>query len=169
MLGPLFFNIFLNDFIYVIEHSEVCNFVDDNIIFSCGTSFDAVVSSLEEDMSKSMSWFKTNQIFLNTSKFQVMLFGLNINENIILEVGRCSFDVANNVTLLGITIDSKLKFDKHVSNICLKTNSKISAFSRVWNYLDGKQSLFLYNLFITSQFNYCPLIWMLCGKLLIKT
>ena len=33
MLGPLLFNIFLNDFIYIVEHSEVCNFADDNTIF----------------------------------------------------------------------------------------------------------------------------------------
>ena len=46
----------------------------------------------------------------------------------------------------------------------IKQTAKISAFSRVSNYLDGKQLLILYNSFITSQFNYCPLIWMLCGK-----
>ena len=45
VLGPLFFNTLLNDFIYVIEQSEVCNFADDNTIFSCGNSFEAVASS----------------------------------------------------------------------------------------------------------------------------
>ena len=116
----------------------MCNFADDNTIFSCGNSFEVVASSLEEDMSKSMSWFTTNQIVLNASKFQVILFGLNSNENIILEVGGCSIDVANSVTLLGVTIESKLKFSQHVSKICKKANSKISAFSRISNYLDEK-------------------------------
>ena len=82
-------------------------------------------------MSKSMSWFKTNQMDVNASKFQVILFGLNSNENIILKVGGCSIDVANSVTLLGITIESKLKFSQHVSKICQKANNKISAFSKV--------------------------------------
>ena len=133
----------------------MCNFADDNTIFSCSNSFEVVASSLEEDMSKSMSWFKTNQMVVNASKFQVILFGLNSNENIILKVGGCSIDVANNVTLLGDTIDSKLKFNQHVSKICQKANSKISAFSRVSNYLHEKQSLILYNSSIISQFNYC--------------
>ena len=93
-----------------------------------------------------------------------MLFGLNSNENIVLEVGGSPINVSNSVTLLGVTIDSKLKFNKHVSKIYHKTITKISAFSRASNYLDGKQSLILYNSFITSQFNYCPLIWMFCGK-----
>ena len=51
-------------------------------------------------MSKSLCWLKTNQIVVNASTFQVILFGLNSNENIVLEVGGCSIDVANNVTVL---------------------------------------------------------------------
>ena len=118
VLGPLMFNISINDFIYTIKQLNVCSFVDDNIIFSCGNSFEAVASSLEEDMSKLMYWFKTKQIVVNASKFQALLFGLNSNENIVLEVGGCSTDVANSVILLGVTIDCKLKFNQHVLKIC---------------------------------------------------
>ena len=60
VLGPLFLNIFLNDFIYIIEQSEVCTFADDNTISSCTNFFEVVTLSLEEDMFISMSWFKTN-------------------------------------------------------------------------------------------------------------
>ena len=55
---------------YIIKQSEVCNFADDNTIFSCGNSFEVVALSLEEDISKSMYWFKTNQMVVNASKFQ---------------------------------------------------------------------------------------------------
>ena len=108
VLGPLLFNIFINDFIYIIKQSEVCNFADENFLLSCGNSFEVVASSLEEDMSKSIYWFKTNQMVVNASKFQVILFGLNSNEKIVLEVGECSIDVTNSFTLSGVTIDSKL-------------------------------------------------------------
>ena len=168
VLGPLFFNIFINDFIYIIEKSEVCNFADDNTIFSCGNSFEVVAPSLKEDMSRSMSWFKTNRMVVNASKFQVILFGLNSNESIVLEVGGCSIDVDNSVTVLGVKIDSKFKFNQNVSKICQKANTKISAFSRVSNYLDEKQSLILYKSFIASQFNYCSLIWIFRGKVANK-
>ena len=102
---------------------------------------------------------------VNTLKCQVTLLGLNSYENTVLEVGGCSIDVANSVTLLGVTIDSKLQFSQHghVLQICQNANSKISAFSSTSKYLK-KQSLILYNSFITSQFNYCFLIWMFCRK-----
>ena len=69
MLGPLLFDIFINDFIYIIKQLEVCNFADNNALFSCGNSFEVVASSLEEDMSKSMYWFEANQMVVNASKF----------------------------------------------------------------------------------------------------
>ena len=80
--------------------------------------FEVVAPSLDEDMSRSnMSWLKTYQIFVNVVKFQFIFFGLQSNENIVLEVGGCSIDIANSVTLLGVAIDSKLMFDQHVSKI----------------------------------------------------
>ena len=164
MLGPLLFNIFLNDFIYIVEHSEVYNFADDNTIFSCDDTFESVASNLEQDMSQAISWFKTNQMVANPSKFQVMLLGLKTDDSIVLDIGNVSIDVVSSVKLLGITIDSKLKFDQHVAKLCQKANNKISAFSRISHYLNEKQSRLLYNSFIMSQFNYCRLIWMFCGK-----
>ena len=50
LLGPPLLNIFLNDFICIFKHSEVCNFVDDYTIFSCDNTFESLASNLEEDM-----------------------------------------------------------------------------------------------------------------------
>ena len=106
MLGPLLFNIFLNDLIYIVEHSEVCNFADDNAIFSCDDdTFESVASNLEEDLSQAISWFKANKMVVNQSKFLVMLLGLKIDDNIVLDIGNVSIDVVSSVKLLGITTD----------------------------------------------------------------
>ena len=48
--------------------------------------------------------------------------------------------------LLGVRVDSDLAFKEHVTSICSKANQKL-------HVLTGK-------LFITSQFNYCPIVWM---------
>ena len=61
------------------------------------------------------------------------------------------------VTLLGVETDFKLKLNKRVSKFVKKQTPKLVLF-RVSNYLDEKQSLFVCNSFITSQFNYCSLI-----------
>ena len=126
MLRPLLFNIFLNDFKYIVQHSEVCNFADDNAIFSCDYTFESVVSNLEEDMSQgpqAISRFKTNQMVADPSKFQVMLLGLKTDDNIVPDIGDVSMDVVSSVKLLGIMIDLKLKFNQR-GPICIKIMSK---------------------------------------------
>ena len=35
ILGPLLFNIFINDIFLFIEKSDICNFANDNALFSC--------------------------------------------------------------------------------------------------------------------------------------
>ena len=62
--------------------------------------------------------------------------------------------------LLGITIDNKLTFDEHVSNICDKASQKLHALSRVANFMSEKQRQIVMKAFVLSQFGYCPLVWM---------
>ena len=63
-------------------------------------------------------------------------------------------------TLLGITIGSELNFKNHLSAICNKVSSKINALGRIANYIPLENRRTVMKIFIESQFNYCPLIWM---------
>ena len=71
---------------------------------------------------------------------------------------------SNDVELLGVTIDNNLRFDKHLSNICLKANRKLSALTRVAKFAPFKKRRILFKAFIESQFKYCPLVWMFHGR-----
>ena len=94
----------------------------------------------------------------NPEKYQLMFLGLKDDPKLCIEVkyGYCK--------LLGITIDSKLNFKQHVQSMCKKTSNQVRAFSRIAPNLDYEKSTILYNSFMLSNFNYCPLIWMFCGK-----
>ena len=52
ILGPLLFNIFINDIFLFIEKSDICKFTDDNTLFSCGDNLSVILKSLEHDMMK---------------------------------------------------------------------------------------------------------------------
>ena len=51
-----------------------------------------------------------------------------------------------------------------METICKTANQKEKAFSRIAGYLQKHKACMLYKKFIRSTFNYCPLIWMFCGK-----
>ena len=73
---------------------------------------------------------------------------------------------SNEVILLGITIDNKLVFKKHIENLCRTAQYKLHALTRIRKYLTLDKAILLGNTFINSQFNYAPLIWMFSRKTL---
>ena len=46
IFGPLLFNIFLNDMLWFLEKTDICNFADDNTIQSCAKSVNDVIENL---------------------------------------------------------------------------------------------------------------------------
>ena len=49
ILGPLLFNIFINDLFFVIGKSDICNFAEDNTLYSCGANLKTVLENLTHD------------------------------------------------------------------------------------------------------------------------
>ena len=72
----------------------------------------------------------------------------------------------DNQILLGITIDSKLSFNKHFNNLCKKASAKLNPLARISGYMDLPKGWVIMKSFITSQFGYCPLIWMFHSRAL---
>ena len=60
--------------------------------------------------------------------------------------------------LLGINLDSELKFEDHVNFMCKKAGQKYYALTRIVPFMDLKQRRMIMKAFVESQFGYCPLI-----------
>ena len=69
ILGPLLFNIFINDLFFVITLSEVCNFADDNTLYSSNKELELVFRNLESDLNNVLAWFNINSLKANPGKF----------------------------------------------------------------------------------------------------
>ena len=66
--------------------------------------------------------------------------------------------------LLGVKIDSKLKFNEHLIKLCKEASGKVTALARLINIVPMDRKKILMKSFVESQFSYCPLIWMFCGS-----
>ena len=49
VLGPLLFNIYINDLFYLTEMTDVCNFADDTTFFACDSDLKHLMERLEHD------------------------------------------------------------------------------------------------------------------------
>ena len=76
---------------------------------------------------------------------------------------------SNDIKLLGITLNNKLKFDKHVFNICPKAKRKLSTLTRVAKFLPFKKSLTLFKAFASQNLNIVySYRYFMEGKLMIR-
>ena len=160
VLGPLFFNIYINDLLLSIQETDICNYADDTTIYTCDTRLENVVSRLENDSKIIIEWFRNNYMKLNEDKCHFMIFGERTNQDVGINIGNCTVNNSQEEKLLGVLIDSNLNFEKHVSNICKKAGNKLFALSRMSTYLGTDKLRLLMRAFVTSQFQYCPLVWM---------
>ena len=164
VLGPVLFNIFINDIFLLKLDSDLCNFADDTTLYACGCSLDDIVPRLENDLSALIEWFFENGMVANPGKFQVMFLGLKEKNTLRLNINDNKILTTNKVKLLGIEIDNALTFTAHIQNLCCKVNRKINAFSRLNTYISRPQAMLICNAVILSNFNYCPLIWLFSTK-----
>ena len=74
------------------------------------------------------------------------------------------FTCEDNVKLLGVTIDSNLNFNNHISEICKKASRQLNILKRIGKYLNRLGRLTAYYSFILSNFNYCPVTWHYCSE-----
>ena len=79
---------------------------------------------------------------------------------VIVKIGNAEVVNSPEDKLLGVHIDSKLAFNHHVSKLCQKASNKLYALARISPYMDQNKLGNLIREFITSQFQYHPLIWM---------
>ena len=64
----------------------------------------------------------------------------------------------NYVKLLGVEIDNKLSFEKHISTLVKKASNQLKAISRILKFMGFKEKEILLSSFVYSKFNYCPLV-----------
>lgn len=83
--------------------------------------------------------------------------------NIHFNIGSQILSPSTNVKILGVTIDEKLTFDKHVHNICQKAARQLNVLKRLHKYLNFESRLAIYRCYIMSNFSYCPLVWHFCS------
>ena len=100
----------------------------------------------------------------NPDKFQCISLDRFGRPPISISIEGNTIPSSDNIKVLGVTLDSSLKYDTHISNLCSKASIQINAMKRIGKYLNTDCRISMYKSFISSNFSYCPVSWMFCGK-----
>ena len=164
ILGPLLFNIYINDIFFFLTECDIANYADDNTPYATDAKISNLLQKLYKDTSLLSRWFKNNFLQMNADKCHLLISKRDKDISIILENEIIECDTS--VKLLGVTIDNNLKFTEHISKMCKKISSKLHALMRISNYMTRDKLRLVMKSFIESQFSYCPLVWMFHSRVL---
>ena len=166
VLGPKYFNIYINDLFYLFVNTNVCNIADDTTPYACNTDLATLLHNLESDTASAIIWFEANYMKLNQNKCHFLASGSP--EHLWVKVGEHVIWETSQEKLLGLTIDKELKFKNHLLGVCKKASAKVTALARLVKIVPFDKKRLLMKSFIESQFSYCPLLWMFCSRELNK-
>ena len=141
ILGPILFNIFINNLLFFINEAKLANSADDNTIYAAKRDFNELLRSLEKESEVSIKWFSDNNMIVSPKKLQAVIINRQnrSNHKCCLTINNAEIKSKESVTHLGIEIDNKLNFEKHVSTICKKENNQPNAISRIGGVLGQKE------------------------------
>ena len=163
ILGPLLFNIFLNDLLLYPEETFLSNYADDNTLRLVGNTIESVKNALSNDFRVIQNWFHENLKVLNANKCHYTCSGIG-SENDDFIFDGIKFPNSSEEKILGVVIDNELKFDPHIRSMCKKAGQKLGVLNRISSLLDPEKKKLVFNAVIKSHFSYCPLIWMFSSR-----
>ena len=120
VLGPLIFNIYINDITkYIPEEGRIIQYANDCLMYSANPKPDIAFESLQTCLEILKNYFRSNQLTLNASKTKFIRFTTPkmtvSNSQLIVSGSNKKFK--NEVRYLGIIIDNKLTFETQVKSV----------------------------------------------------
>ena len=141
ILGPILFLIYIND----IGNSSKLNLLsiaDDTTLYQSGDNYVTLVQNLNSEINSTFKWLCANRLSLNIKKTKYMIFNLSqahtnhdgshsihINKTPLTRVGS-SFE-EKTIKFVGLNIDDKFTWKKHISQICSKISLSIFFINKV--------------------------------------
>ena len=165
IVGPLLFNIFIND---IIKSSRKFNFIlyaDDTTLNSAVENFrnttDEIQSSIISELQIICKWLDLNKLCLNVNKSKFMLFHMpqRVTPLWHFELNGSPIEYIQEFNFLGLTLDSSLSFKVHLTKIGNKISRVIGLLHKLQHIFSSYLLRMIYNSLILSHMNYSLLVW----------
>ena len=159
-LGSLLFLIFINDLHYSVTHGISLLFADDTTLLHSHKDLRYLKWTVEEDLNSLMDWFKANKLTLNLDKTVCVLFNnKSKNKELTLDIGTYRLHSSETVKFLGVWIDNKMTWTKHISTLIVKLKQNMHLLKLSNKFLNKDTKKLIYYAHIFSHLTYGILIW----------
>ena len=161
VLGPLLFNIYVNDLSSCLKHSCHILYADDTTLYIVGTDLRQIFNNMNEDLDCLADWFKANTLLLNINKSNYMLFSQRYidSTNLKLDIDGVLLKKVNCTKFLGLNMDWQMTWENHIKSLKNKITSGIYILNTLKHNLTTHHLRLIYTVIIQSHLNYGCLLW----------
>ena len=176
VLGPLLFLLYINDLIYsqcsctsnhctsnCIDVASFIMFADDTNLFVNGKTLNDVLTKINSILSKLKLYLEANFLHINVSKSKFIHFKTPRQK-----IDTCLYDIkfgnqtlhnVDNIKFLGVIIDEKLSWTKHIRLLVNKVRCSVSQLYEMRRTLPKNLKNSVYNAIVNSQLSYAITVW----------
>lgn len=160
VLGPVLFNIYINDLIQAIQPDvSVKLFADDCIIFNTINSVSDQVY-LCENLNYINKWCEEWEMVINFDKTSYLCLSNKIHKfEFTYNIGGHSIKQVDEYKYLGVTITSKLSWTAHIDNICSAARKKLGFLKHKLGRSSSSLKLKAYKSIIRPSLEYASIVW----------
>lgn len=162
VLGPLLFNVFINDIVQIDSEEKFIMHADNTTLLISGKCDNNLVMRCNATLERFHVRSQSNRININPAKTMVVIFrakNKQVKLNHIIKYSNNTIQIVNETKILGVTFSACLSWDTHINNICRNLSSATGAFARTRSLLPTKVKINLYYALFESHLNYCSLVW----------
>ena len=165
ILGPILFNIFINDLLFYIKSADPFHYADDNNLSSHASNLEKLVANLENATRESFDWLDENEMIANAKKFKAIILkkGMPNTSKTCVKIKDLAILSENEVTSLGIKLDNILAYSEKISDLCKLAGGRLNALKRLSKYLPLDVRKYYTNTYVLSVFNYGSNVWHFSG------
>ena len=159
VLGPLFFNIFIND-ICSIGSAKKILFADDAVFYITASSLESCIYELNQLLNKLSEWLLNNKLVANASKTKLMIFTPKLINNLPdIYFNNEVLEWVTSIKYLGMIVDNKLNFISHSKQVFRKLSQLHGIIYASSNFLPQQSLITIYNSLVYPTIIQNIIIW----------
>ena len=148
-------------------------YADDTAISHSSKCLSELQDDLNRDLVNLQNWLHGNKLSLNVVKTQSLIIGSRPNIQKIekqteakpsFEIGDQKINMITDTKYLGVQIDDKLQWDRHIEQVKTKALRALGLIKHAKKFLPSGDLQKMYRGIVEPHFSYCCSVWGCCSE-----
>ena len=167
ILGPVLFSPFVSP---LLEKEDVISYADDNYLIKGNKVKEIALQRLQFQLERVMKWLTNSGLKVNAEKTELVIFHRSDTATKTLRMNGVVVQSKKEISVLGLTFDSKLEWSLQVERTTRKARSALQGLRVISKYFTTAEKLTLLTSFFYSRLYYGSQIWLIPSlKHVLKT